>query len=171
MTVSQPCGHWWHDDNHVNYVLGMWFHTMQLSTTFIPSRNFVYLLQCSAVDIQTHNITIQTVPPSLPAVGQNYLMLTHFWPFFSLVMKGLNKNIAFQSAKSLSISHGLSHRATWPPCHPPLSFSESELSAIMFISHHANLASCQISHHANSAIMHISAYQPLCQSLTSPLWR
>ena len=68
----------------INHVLGIWFHAMQLSTTFIPSRNFVYLLQCSAVDIQTHSFTIQTVPASLPAVGQNCPMLTHF--FFSLVM-------------------------------------------------------------------------------------
>ena len=60
MTVSQPCGHWWHGDNHVNYVLGMWFHAVQLSTTFIPSRKFRYLLHCSAVDIQTHSFTIQT---------------------------------------------------------------------------------------------------------------
>ena len=48
----------------------MWFHAIQLSTTFIPSRKFRYLLQCSAVDIQTHSFTIQTVPASLPFVGQ-----------------------------------------------------------------------------------------------------
>ena len=29
----------------------MWFHSIQLSTTFITSRKFGYLLQCSAVDI------------------------------------------------------------------------------------------------------------------------
>ena len=62
--------------------LGTRFHAMQLSTTFIPSRNFVYLLQCSAVDIQTHSFTIQTVPASLPAVGQYYPMLAHLWLFF-----------------------------------------------------------------------------------------
>ena len=78
MTISQSCGHWLHGDNHVNYMLGMWFHAIQLSTTFIPSRNFVYLLQCSAVDIQTHSFTIQTVPASLSAVGQNHPRLTHF---------------------------------------------------------------------------------------------
>ena len=66
----------------------VWFHAIQLSTTFIPSRKFVYLLQCSAVaavDIQTHSFTIQTVPDSLSAVGQYHPMLT----FFLLVMKGL----------------------------------------------------------------------------------
>ena len=40
-----------------NYMLGMWFHAIQLSTTFIPSRKFVYLLQYSAVDTQTHSFT------------------------------------------------------------------------------------------------------------------
>ena len=55
---------------------------MQLSTTFIPSRNSVYLLQCSAVDIQTDSFTIQSVPDSLPAVGQYHPRLTHFWLFF-----------------------------------------------------------------------------------------
>ena len=41
MTISQPCGHQWHSDNHVNYMLGMWFHALQLSKTFIPSRKFI----------------------------------------------------------------------------------------------------------------------------------
>ena len=69
MTISQPCGHWLHGDNHVNYKLGMWFYAIQLSSAFIPSRKFVYSLQCSAVDIQTHSFTIQTLPASQPAVG------------------------------------------------------------------------------------------------------
>ena len=56
-------------------------------TTFIPSLKFVYLIQCSAVDIQTHSFPIQTVPASLPAVGQYYLRL-HTFDFFLLVMKG-----------------------------------------------------------------------------------
>ena len=34
-------------------MLGMWFHAIQLSTTFIPSKKFAYLLQCSALDTQT----------------------------------------------------------------------------------------------------------------------
>ena len=62
---------------------------MQLSTTFITSRKFVYLLQCSAVDIQTHSFTKQTVPASLPAVGKYHLRLTHLWLFFLSVIKGL----------------------------------------------------------------------------------
>ena len=65
-----------------NYMLGIWLHAIQLSTTFITSRKFVYLLQCSAVDIQTHSFTIQTVPASLPAVGQYHPRLTHLWLFF-----------------------------------------------------------------------------------------
>ena len=88
MSLSQPYGPWQHGDNHVNYVLGMWFYAVQLSTTFISSRNLVYLLQCSAVDIETHSFTIQTVPASLPAVGQYYPMLTHFWLFFHWSWKG-----------------------------------------------------------------------------------
>ena len=32
----------------------MWFHAIQLLTTFIPSRKFGYLLKCSAVDIHTY---------------------------------------------------------------------------------------------------------------------
>ena len=87
VTVSQPCRHHW----HVDFVLGMWFHAIQLSTTFIPSRKFVYLVQCSAVDIQTHSFTVQTVPASLPAVRQHHPRLTHFWLFLS-VMKGLSHN-------------------------------------------------------------------------------
>ena len=83
MTVSQPFRHCWQTgDNLVNYVLGMWCHAMQLSTTLIPFRKFWYLLQCSAVDIQTHSFTVQTVPASLPAVRQYHPRLTHFWPFF-----------------------------------------------------------------------------------------
>ena len=52
-----------------NYMLGMWFHAIQLSTTFIVSRKFGCLLQCSAVDIQTQSFTTHTVPASLPTVG------------------------------------------------------------------------------------------------------
>ena len=37
MTISQPCRYWWHSDDHVNYILGMWFHAIQHLTTFIPS--------------------------------------------------------------------------------------------------------------------------------------
>ena len=54
---------------------------MQLSTTFIPSRNFVYSLQCSAVDIQT-------ATASQPAVGWYHPMLAHFWLFFHRQWKG-----------------------------------------------------------------------------------
>ena len=68
-------------------MLGMWFHAIKLSTTFIPSRKFGYLLQCSAV-VQTHSFTIQTVPASLPAVRQYHPIMARFWLFLS-VMKGL----------------------------------------------------------------------------------
>ena len=74
MNVSQPFGHWLHGDNHVNNMLDTWFHAMLLSTTFIPSRNFLYI-QCSAVDIQTDSFTTQTVQASLPDVREYHLML------------------------------------------------------------------------------------------------
>ena len=65
-------------DGWTNYRLFMWFHAIQLSTTLIPSRKFGNLLQCGAVDIQTHSFTIQTVPASLPDVRKIYLRLAHF---------------------------------------------------------------------------------------------
>ena len=50
---------------------GMWFHAIQLLKTFIPSRKFVYLLLCSAVDIQPHSFTVHcTDSPSFTACCQ-----------------------------------------------------------------------------------------------------
>ena len=62
-----------HGDNFVNYVLGTLFHAMQLSS-ILESLD----IQCSGVDIQTHNFTIHTVPASLPDVSKIYLRLAHF---------------------------------------------------------------------------------------------
>ena len=67
----------------------MWFHAIQLSTTFIPSRKFVYLLQYSAVDTQTHSFTA-CCWAILPEVDT---LLTFFWS----VMKGLRPSKMFLS--------------------------------------------------------------------------
>ena len=81
MAVSQPCGHLQHGDNFVNYVLGTLFHAMQLSS-ILESLD----IQCSGVDIQTHNFTIHTVPASLPDVSKIYLRLAHFWTLFYWIL-------------------------------------------------------------------------------------
>ena len=75
MTISQPYGHWWHGYNHVNYMLGMWFHAIQLSS-LLESLD----IYCSVVDIETDSFTIDS-PSLLTAVGQYHPMLTHLWLF------------------------------------------------------------------------------------------
>ena len=64
-------------------MLGTWFHAVQLSTTFISSRKFVYLPQCSAIVIRTDSSSFTACCQVIsPYVGT---LLT----FFYLAMKGL----------------------------------------------------------------------------------
>ena len=78
-------------------------------TTVIPSRKFGYLLQCSAVDIQTHSFIIQTVSASLPAVGQYYPMLTHFWLYICRQWKGWIHDCSLKSLIILDSPWNLTH--------------------------------------------------------------
>ena len=69
-------------------MLGTWFHAMQLSTTFIPSRNFVYLLLYSAV--HRGNVLKSKQGPTFIAslidfgIDTLELIFTLFSPFYDI---------------------------------------------------------------------------------------
>ena len=78
MTVTQLCGHWWQSCKlYVGYLVSC----DETFNNFHPLQKFVYLLQCSAVDLQTDSFTAYC-GVILHYVGT---LLTLFW----LAMKGL----------------------------------------------------------------------------------